>query len=255
MLKNLLLKSVSVLFIGLAYTQANALELNTTNSIIFKGEVGVESVEQAMQDLRTAVKTRGNAGYTLYLVLDSPGGSIDAGMDFIEYAKSVPNLKTVTIFAASMASAIVQALPGERLITGSGMMMFHRAAGGFQGQFETGEVESRLEMAKQIVLSMENTNASRMSLTLKSYKDLVVNEYWLYGANAVTKKAADSIIQLTCSEELIDKKINSVVYTFFGPVQLEFSSCPLFKGYKINNAEDKNKYEAHFSAQVPQCRD
>ena len=60
--------------------------------------------------------------------------------------KSIPqNIECIAIFAASMAHGILQACPGNRYIAPAGVSMIHRAKGGFQGQFNDGEVESRLE--------------------------------------------------------------------------------------------------------------
>ena len=70
-----------------------------------------------------------NPKETIYIVVNSPGGSVTAGMKFITFANGIDNVKTITITAISMGSAIVEALPGERLIVPNATFMFHRAAG------------------------------------------------------------------------------------------------------------------------------
>lgn len=240
-------KAAAVLLVLIACASADAknIALNTSNTVLFKGEVSEESVESSMQKLKELNTKRGSKNYPIYLVLDTPGGSIGAGMDFIEYAKSIKNLHTVTFSAASMGSAIVQALPGKRYIIETGVLMFHRAQGGFRGQFETGEVESRLEMAKDMVRHLELTNANRMKLSLFNYKRLVVNEYWLYGVMAKNRNAADDIVSVTCSDKLIEERAGTKVMTIFGPVEVAFSGCPLFKGYSVSSAEDQKKLDTH----------
>jgi len=96
-------------------------------------------------------------------------------------------------------------LPGRRYILETGYLMFHRARGGVQGQFEDGELESRLEFAKKMVRQMEKNNAKRLKLTLEEYKKKVVNEYWINGFEAVEKNAADEVVSLSCSKELIEQ--------------------------------------------------
>jgi ATP-dependent protease ClpP protease subunit len=219
---------IAITVAGLA-ADARDIVLNMDNTVTFRGVVNAGSVDSAMEKLEELDSKRGAKNYPLYLVLDSPGGSISAGLEFIEYAKSIKNLKTISIYAASMASAIVEALPGERLVLASGVLMFHRAKGGFEGQFEDGEVEAQLAFAKQIVRHMELTNAKRMSMSLKSYKEAVRNEYWLFGSQAVSKKAADQVVSITCTKDLISAKISSTQMSFFGPVATEYSRCPLFK--------------------------
>jgi ATP-dependent protease ClpP protease subunit len=224
---------------------ARTVDLTPENSVLIRGEISDESVEQAMSSLRSAVTKRGPLDYTIYLVLDSPGGSIDAGNAFIEYAKSINNLKTVTFFAASMASAIVQALPGERLIIETGTLMFHRARGGFQGQFETGEVESRLDWAKQTVRLLERINADRMKMSIPKYKALVVNELWLFGSMAVKRNGADEVVTVTCSDVLANTVVTTVMNSFFGPIRLNTSACPLSKMATPASETDASHLEMH----------
>ena len=128
---------ISMYLIGcilLAY-QANArtILLNETNTINFIGEVNDRSTKTVKKEISRLDIARGNKKYPLYLVIDSPGGSIHAGNRFLDYVKTVKNLHTVTIFAASMAAGFVQQLPGKRYVVDSGIFMFHRASGGFQG--------------------------------------------------------------------------------------------------------------------------
>lgn len=203
--------------------------LSTTNTVMLRGVVDEASVQKAQLELVRAVVARGKATTPIYLVLDSPGGSIVDGQAFIEFAKTVPNLRTVSIFSASMASAIVEALPGERLITNNGMLMFHRASGGFQGQFEDGEVERRLGMAKRLVLHMENINARRMQMKLEIYKGLVKDELWLDAEQSIAYRAADRIVDIYCTKDLIDAKERVELQFFFFKATLVFSKCPLMR--------------------------
>ncbi len=208
---------------------AETLNLNSKNTVVFRGEVSEESTTKVLLEIQKAADARGTAGYPIYLVIDSGGGDVEAGLSFIEAVKGYRDLRTITIRAASMASAFVEAIPGTRLIIPSGVIMFHRAAGGLQGQFETGELESRLAMIKSIVRNMEKTNAARMSMSLEAYKEKVVNEYWLVGDEAISAKAVDKKIDLVCSTELINAREAQSMCTFFGCVKIEYSGCPLFR--------------------------
>jgi ATP-dependent protease ClpP protease subunit len=221
------------------------VKLGTANTVNLRGPIDDKSGQDAAMELIRLNNLRGDKGYTIYLVVDSPGGSIDAGEAFIEVAKTIPNLKTVTVFAASMASAIVQALPGERLVLFSGVQMFHRARGGVQGQFETGELETRLEFYKRFVRRMEARNASRMGLNLKQYKALVKDEYWISGEDVVGV-GADRIVALQCSDALIEKKQSVAFEVFIFQITLEYSGCPLLRTPSVapqNSAESVQAYK------------
>lgn len=203
--------------------------LEPHNTVVIRGPIDDSSMSKAQIQLTTLVIKRGLKDYPIYLVLDSPGGSISDGQDFIEFASTIKNLKTITMFAASMASAIVQALPGERIAIKTAWMMFHRAKGQFSGQFETGEVESRLQMAQKLVRRLEKTNATRLGLKLEDYKARVVNEYWLDSDDMIADKAVDRIAQIVCTPDLYRKKDKVTVGGFFGQSEIIFSACPLFK--------------------------
>lgn len=215
-----------------AYAQSpknQQILLTTTNTVVYRGEVSDGSALDIQLKLFKLVLIRGKKDYPLYLVLDSPGGSIEAGLGFIEFAKTIRNLKTVSIFAASMASAIAEGLPGDRYVTQNGTMMFHRAQGAFRGYFESGEVETQLATSKSIVQYMETTNANRMKLTLPVYKELVRSELWLFSTASVVNNAADKVVDLVCSANLIDTKESLTVETMFGSLVVTFSGCPLFR--------------------------
>lgn len=208
---------------------ATPVNLTAQNTVLIRGEIDELSVSKAQLALIDRIKQRGKANYPIYLVLDSPGGSIMAGLTFIDFAKTLYNVRTVSIFAASMASGIVEAIPGRRLVTEGGILMFHRAKGGFEGQFEEGELESELALWKTVVRSMEQKSADRVGLSLSAYKDKVRNEWWIYGSDNVVQKTADEIVSLTCSQELMDQREIIVEQVFIFQVKQEFSGCPLFR--------------------------
>lgn len=208
---------------------AETVVLTKDNHVSFRGEVDGTSVTQASIKLLMLANARTDESKPIYLVLDCPGGSVYAGEQFIQTVKSIPNLKTVTLFAASMCAGFVEAIPGERLIAPHGVLMFHRASGSFEGQFEDGELEARLALWKTIVRSMEQRNADRMSMPIKEYKSAVKDELWLYGSQAVDKKAADKVVDITCAKELLETKTDQEVETIFGSMVLSYSNCPMFR--------------------------
>ena len=231
---------------------AGTTVLTPENTVSIRGEVSDSSMAQAMDDLLTQDLKRGDKQYPIYLVIDSPGGSIDAGEMFIQYAKTVRNLKTVTIFAASMGSAIAQALSGERLITENGVMMFHRAAAGLRGQFETGEIESRLQFYKDIVIGMEKRNSARVGLSLADYKSKVVNEWWVVGSANLSAKTADTLTTIVCSKELLQSRSDKILRTLFGALRVKFNDCPLMRVPFVESAEERYILERHLKGEKPE---
>lgn len=209
-----------------AQTKTETIELTEENSVVLRGPITDQMSGPLIAKVQAKAEKLGSK-HPLYLVLDSPGGSISSGLDIIANLKTIPNLKTVTIFAASMASGIVNGLPGERLGTENSISMFHRAKGGLQGQFNDGEMESQLAFWKGIVTKMELQNSSRMGMTLEDYKKQVKDELWIHGNDNLVKKSLDKITSFKCTTSLIQKTETLSINTMFGTINLVFSACPL----------------------------
>jgi ATP-dependent Clp protease, protease subunit len=201
------------------------VDLGLNNTVTLRGEVNGEVVQRVMKEISALRAAKPKE--TIYLVLDSPGGEVQAGGVFIEFLKGQENIKTITLFAASMASGIVEANKGERLITSSGILMFHRAVIGLKGQID-GEIESELAFFKSMIEDLEKMNAERMNMSLREYREKIKDEYWIHGKQAVDKKAADKVVVIKCSNELINATSTIEFRSFFGNATIEYSKCPLF---------------------------
>ena len=208
---------------------ANAKEilLTSKNHCALQSLVNFKSMQKLKFCLADKAIIRHGRDYPIYLVVDSGGGEIYWGLRFIEFAKTINNIETVSIYAASMASAIVQAIPGKRYGTENALVMFHRARATFKGYFEDGEVETQLALWKKIVRKMESVNASRIGITLMDYKYRVVNEWYLYAEDNIGQNTLDEIIVAKCSKRLIEKRRTVTVKTFFGSYRRTISACPL----------------------------
>lgn len=223
-----IIKTLLLSLLLTASTYAETLTITPDNAVIINQGISNASVSSAMQSLIELDAKRTDKNQKIYIVLNSPGGSIVAGNKFINFANTFENIHTVCMFCASMAHAISQAITGERIATTDNIMMAHRARGSVSGQFEDGELEQRLKLWKKIVRSMEQRNADRIGISLKRYKKLVKDEWWTYGPESKKLNVVDKLVKLKCSKELINKKVQSVVMTIFGPMKgPERSACPL----------------------------
>lgn len=207
--------------------RAKTITLTTKNSINFIGPVTKSLVDHALLDLIMSDLARPNCSHPLYLVIDSPGGSIDQGNRFLRVAKTVCNLHTITLFSASMASAIAMQISGKRYTTETSEFMFHRARAQMQGQIESGEFESRLIQVKRMVRHLERHNARRIGISYKMYKRKVKDEWWLFGAGAVRANVADEVVQVRCSKKLVKTKEKRNIPALFGVRTEKKSKCPL----------------------------
>jgi len=201
-MKKLLLTAFLLMLSTFAEARTVKVTLTENNTISMRDYFYFGSVVKVMQkahELDALLPTKA----PIYLILDSGGGSISAGLELIENLKNLKRpVRTITLFAASMGFQTVQGL-GTRLIQREGTLMSHKARGGFFGEFP-GQLDSRYSFWLRRVSVMEETAVSRTrgTHTLKSYRNLIENEYWCQGADCIKQGFADVIVNATCASSL-----------------------------------------------------
>jgi ATP-dependent Clp protease protease subunit len=187
----------------------------------------VSSVIQQVQKLDSALKS----GYPIYLVLYTPGGSIQDGLELIEYLKTVNRpVHTITMFAASMGFQIAQSL-NTRYILQTGVLMSHKAKGGFEGEFGDGnsQIDSRYGLWMERIKELDEQTVKRTKgkQTLASYRAAYQNELWLTGSKAVSQGYADEVVTATCSSELSAGTRTQDIQIMMFTIHVTYSACPL----------------------------
>lgn len=178
----------------------------------------------------------------LYLILDSPGGSIDAGIELIENLNNLNRpIHTLTLFAASMGFQTVQGVNrGHRLITSAGTLMSHKARGGFSGEFP-GQLDSRYGYYLKRVTNLDKGVVARTrgKHSMQSYAALIENEYWCDGDDCIKQGFADMVVAPVCDKSLAGTRTEVEKFFFMGvaiEIHMVFSACPTVTGlieYKI----------------------
>lgn len=213
--------------------QPQVLVLTKENTLSFEEVVTPESVAKFQDQLQTmSNKLDKNAEITV--VLYTPGGDVVAGMQLIDSVRAVPQkVNTLTVFSASMGFHFVQGM-GDRMILPSGTLMSHRAKGGMEGEFD-GSLDVRIKAIYRKTDYLSSIAAYRMGRTLPEYKDLIRDEYWKNGQDAVDDNSADKVVLARCDDSL-SGTYDKIMYTMFGPITLVMSNCPLITSpldYKI----------------------
>ncbi len=214
----------------LSVSTDNVIVLTKDNHVLFSGEVNDASVSSAQIKL-ALLSARIKSSDSIYLVLDTPGGSVTAGNAFIDFGKSLPQtIKPISIFAASMGYHFFQSF-GERIMQPSSTIMSHRVSlGGLSGQVP-GELITRLNSIISISNQMDDVASKRVGLSREAYQKLIHDELWLNGQDAVNTNHADTLAKIRCSKELVEGTRVEQVRTIFGPVDVTFSTCPLISGF------------------------
>ena len=176
------------------------LELSPRNTIVFNAIVIGPTVQYAIRKLRELDKKLA-PGEPIYVLLDTPGGSVIDGMNFINAANSLDRpVHTITIFAASMGFVFVQHL-GTRYILPNGILMSHRGKVGVQGEIN-GELDELIRFFKEISRQIDEVCAERLGMKLEEYQKRIADEWWLYGSEALKHDAADEVVLIKCSAEM-----------------------------------------------------
>lgn len=205
------------------------LVLSKDNTIVLSSAIDDMSTAQVISKARQ-LDSELESGYPIILVLNTPGGSIQAGIEMIEALRSLNRpVKTLTIFAASMGFQTVQHL-GERYILNYGVLMSHKAHGGFEGEFADGvsQLDSRYGFWLRRLKMMDEQTVKRTNgkQTLQSYRSAYQNELWLNGQEAVSGGYADKVISARCDSSLNGVRVQEV--SFLGMTfRVSFSECPL----------------------------
>jgi len=220
---------LSLLF--MASVQATEVTLTSDNSVRFNLEVDVATVNQVINQIQK-MDANLESGYPIYLVLYTPGGSIDAGIQLMEFIKGINRpIHTVTIFAASMGFQFVQHL-GTRYILNYGTLMSHKARGGFFGEFGGGysQLDSRYGLWLRRLDMMDKVTVKRTNgkQTLKSYRSAYAPELWLNGPEAVVQGYADKVANIKCDTTLKGSEMISFRIPMARVViKVEFAKCPI----------------------------
>lgn len=205
----------------LVLTKDNTISLNEVVDDTSASEVLIKA-----QQLDSKLKSN----EPLYLVLYTPGGSIQAGLELITGLKALNRpVHTVTIFAASMGFQTVQGL-GTRYILPFGTLMAHKARGAFQGEFP-GQIDSRYAYWLQRLNELDKIAVARSNgkQTEASFRSLYENEHWVDGAKAVSEGLADEVVSVHCDQSLAgtqDDVINFMGFSF----GVTTAQCPTISG-------------------------
>ncbi len=212
--------------------------LTKSNLLILTGEVNGESTSNVIAKAKQLDDSL-NSGkgrlfpnkLPMYLFLNTPGGSIQSGLELIEALEGIGRpVNTVTLFAASMGFQIAQNL-GDRLILKNGVLMSHHAAGEIGGSFggvHPSQLDSRYQLWLDRVRELDEQAVKRTNgkQTYDSYIQAYDHELWLTGTKSVAQGYADRVVLVKCDSSLSGVTSNHI--QFMGiDVAYDLDNCPL----------------------------
>ncbi len=216
---------------GTFISDPEVITLHEYNTLSLRSPVTPESMAELVAEAREKADNL-DPTTPLYLVLNTPGGDVESGLDaFMSLRALQHEIKTITVFSASMGFYAVQYL-GERLITSNGKLMAHHISLQAVGGTSLGIIQTRLNMIRSSELFMEQTAANRAHVSLDFFNNLIANEYWAIGQQAVVDRFADRVVLVKCGPDLSGSEtVNQVVGMVLGVIPMsadvEVPNCPI----------------------------
>lgn len=202
--------------------------LNEANHVTLRGPVTDDSISKLISDLAALLEKRKDKD-PLYIVLDTPGGSVLAGFRLYEFLKPYKNIHTITLNSYSMGAILVEMIQGDRLMIETGTLMFHRMSISMPGGQKVEEIKAKAEYFMQMEHFAQHKVAERVKMDSEELHKEFDAELYMDGSTALKRNFVDKIVAVKCSAKLLkEKKIVSIQpVPFLPPIDVTIPSCPL----------------------------
>ena len=234
MTSNKIFKQITIFilfFSSLCLSKLNeqTITLKKNNFVSIKDEVSEQNVIKWSNELN---KLNSNP---IYLYIDSPGGSVDAGLQFINTINYHKNqgkiINCIAKSAYSMAFVIFQNCSNRYVISSTTLMQHQISLSGIKGNINN--LMNYLDMINKISYELDNMVSTRIKMDLTEYRYKISNDWWIYGNLAIEQGVADEFVVVGCETELYETDIQEELTLNFNSLgELELTSgsktlCPL----------------------------
>ena len=199
------------------------ITLNEDNFIIIRGGIHETTAAKAVQKLLELTSN------DIYIYLSTPGGSVFAGLSVVQamqtLQKAGKRIYTIGDFAASMGYIIHQ-YGTQRYVRSSGVLMQHQMSYGVHGNYQN--VKSFHKFIGKVNSDLNQYQAQRCGVTPEQFESMTQHDMWLFGSESVNLNVSDCVVDVEC--KFHTETYTEEIYTWWGPVELTWSTCPLISG-------------------------
>ena len=192
---NLMMVDFPVAVAPTGSTNLSNFTLDKSQVVHIEGEIGPEALDTAKQIVKL-----GKNNKPIFVLINSPGGSVMDGAQIIAAIQSspVPVTTICTQLCASMA-AIIHQYGTERAMVDRSILMFHSASGGVRGTLE--HMNSLLSTLTRYIYKMDNYIATRSGQTLEQFHEKTIRDFWVDAEDATAQKLNDKVVSVTVPGE------------------------------------------------------
>ncbi|ELP6119101.1 TPA: ATP-dependent Clp protease proteolytic subunit [Vibrio vulnificus] len=128
------------------------------------------------------------------LYLNSPGGSVTAGLSILDVMYSIKPKVNVTVIgqACSMGAFLSACATGERRIGSSARIMIHQPSGGFKGTAD--EIENYAEEIQRLRRLLDENYSANSGIAMEVLKDMQRKDNYMTPQQAVNYGLMDKIL-------------------------------------------------------------
>jgi len=160
------------------------------------GEVGPETNEVARQ-----IAKLGRTKDPIYLIINSPGGSIMHGAQILAAIEASRGpITTVCVNVCASMAAMIFEYGKERWMMNKSILMFHAASTAERGELP--KMISRLLSFQRMWSKIERVVASRLGVSYEQYELLALQELWIDSEDALQNKVADKVVFVDLPDEM-----------------------------------------------------
>jgi ATP-dependent Clp protease, protease subunit len=209
-------------YVGAVNTKPLNIRFNSTNNIMIKGPIDNDVSSKFIYELNLLENKK-----NVYVYLDTPGGSIDDGMQIVAQIKKY-QLSCIAEKAYSMGFIIFQSCK-NRYIMPHTRLMQHQLSYGVRD--EKLKIDNYVRFIDSMEKQLVEEQAERIGLDEDEFYEKTINEWWLYGKNILKENCADRFVNVECSVTLTKQNYTNIV----GNYEYTYSRCPLIDKFIFKN--------------------
>lgn len=158
-------------------------------TVYLDGEVHGYSMNKAIKELKAIDDTTG----PIFVLINSPGGSVFDGERFISAIESASNpVYTVCTNLCASMGAIIHQYGTKRFAYDRSVLMFHDASGGLRGPVKN--MKSMLSFIERKIQKVNAYIAKKSGMSYESFMKLHAHDLWIDAEDAKDLKLVDDII-------------------------------------------------------------
>jgi len=151
-------------------------------------------------EIASLIKSAGKQKKPIYLLIDSPGGSVVSGGAIVSAIEASPvPVYTVCLQVCASMAAMLHQYGTQRYMVDRSILMFHNASGGFEGSFP--QIASLFKTLNRFVNKMFRNVAKRSGQETGTFLAKIQNDLWIDAEDALEQHYNDETVNIVYEDK------------------------------------------------------